>query len=667
MAQIKIMRTSAFVIALLSAQFSSAQITPIYTIQGSGLSSSLAGSTVLTEGVVTASFQSTNQLDGFFIQDTLGDGDALTSDGIFVYAPSAALVNPGDFVVVRGVVEENFGLTRLINIDSLTILANSVSYSAVDITLPVTAVDDLEAFEGMYVRFPQTLYVTDHYNLGRYGEFILSSGIQLPLPTNIVDPNDDPATGTNSVGSSNVAAVTAQDDLNSRNQILIDDASEVQNPNPIPYINPTDSTLRAGTTTDSIVGCLAYGWSRYRLQPYPGPSFNYAPRPSVPTLNGASIKVASFNVLNYWTTLGDRGADNAAELIRQRDKLVAAFEAMDADIVAIMELENNGSTAMDDLLTGINAKMGSGTYAKVPFPSYIGSDAIQVGMIYKPSSVSLIDTALVSTNSIFEFPPFSQTFLADSGVFSVFVNHFRYKGCTGATGSDLDQGDGQSCFNDMRKQQAQEVLNFISQIQAFSGDDDVLVVGDFNAYAQEDPIDILRTGLDYLLPDSVHSFLYFGQWGALDHAFSTGGLTSQITDAQVWNINADEPRIIDYNTEFITQDLYLPNPYRSSDHDPLMIGINPIPDTGQTGIAEETRYNIRYYPNPAQNELFVHTLGFPIKELLIKDALGRVIKHKMANSSVTRISLKDMAPGLYFIQSMSDHGELVTVGKVIKR
>ncbi|MBN4051466.1 ExeM/NucH family extracellular endonuclease [bacterium AH-315-M05] len=659
------MRTLAFIIAVLSIQFSAAQITPIYTIQGSGSSSSLTGSTVLTEGVVTASFQSTNQLDGFFIQDTLSDGDSLTSDGIFVYAPSAPSVNPGDFVVVRGDVEESFGLTRLNNIDSLTILANNVNYSAVDISLPVTAVDDLEAFEGMYVRFPQTLYITDHYNLGRYGEIILSSGTRLPLPTNIIDPNDDPATGTSSSGSSNVTAITAQDDLNSRNQILIDDGSEVQNPNPIPYINPADSTLRAGTTTDSIMGCLSYGWSKYRLQPYPSPSFNYAPRPSVPPLSGANIKLVCFNVLNYWTTFGGRGASDAAELVRQRDKLVAAIAAMDADIVAIMELENNGSTAMDDLLAGINANMGSGTYEKVPFPSYVGSDAIQVGMIYKPSSVSLIDTALVSENSIFEFPPFAQTFLAGSGIFSVFVNHFRYKGCTGATGLDLDQGDGQSCFNDMRKQQAQEVLNFISQIQAYSGDDDVLVVGDLNAYAQEDPIDILRTGLDYLLPDSIHSFLYFAEWGALDHAFSTSSLTSQVIDAQVWNINADEPRILDYNTEFKTQDLYAPNPYRSSDHNPLMIGINLNSDT-ITGIEEETRHNIRYYPNPAQNELFVHT-SFPVKELLIKDVLGRAIKHTMVSAYVTRISLKDIAPGFYFIQSMSDKGKLVTVGKLIKK
>ncbi len=659
------MRTSVFIIALLSIQFSEAQITPIYTIQGSGSSSGLTGSTVLTEGVVTASFQSANELDGFFMQDTLGDGNTLTSDGIFVYAPSATLVSPGDFIVVRGDVEEVFGLTRLNNIDSLTILGSNVNYGAVDISLPVTAVDDLEAYEGMYVRFPQSLYVTDHYNLGRYGEIILSSGNVLLIPTNIVDPNDDPASGTSSTGISNVATVTAQDDLNSRNQILIDDGSEVQNPNPIPYINPADSTLRSGTSTDSIAGCLSYAYGKYRLQPYPGPSFNYAPRPSVPALGGANIVVACFNVLNYWTTLGDRGADNAAELVRQRDKLVAAFEAMDADIVAIMELENNGSTAMDDLLAGINAKMGSGTYEKVPFPSYIGSDAIQVGMIYKPASVSLIDTALVSTNSIFEFPPFSQTFLADSGIFSVFVNHFRYKGCTGATGLDQDQLDGQGCFNDTRKQQAQEVLNFISQIQAYSGDDDVLVVGDLNAYAEEDPIDILRTGLDYLLPDSVHSFLYFAQWGALDHAFSTSSLTSQVTDAQVWNINADEPRIIDYNTEFKTQDLYAPNPYRCSDHNPLLIGLNLNPDSVQTGIEEEMGYNIRYYPNPAQNELIVHTSGFPIKELLIMDALGRAIKHAMVSDYVTHINLKEITSGLYFIQCVSDKGKLVTVGKFI--
>ncbi|PCH91103.1 MAG: endonuclease/exonuclease/phosphatase, partial [Bacteroidetes bacterium] len=310
------MKASVLIIALLSAQISVAQITPIYTIQGSGSASSLTGTTVITLGVVTASFQSASKLDGFFIQDTLGDSDSLTSDGIFVYAPSSISVSPGDFVVVRGDVEEVFGLTRLSNVDSLGILMSNVSYSPVDINLPVAVVDDLEAFEGMYVRFPQTLIVSDHYNLGRYGEVVLSSGSLLPIPSNLVDPNDDPADGNTFSGSTNVAAVSALADFNTRNQILIDDGSELQNPNPIPYINQADSTLRAGTTADSVSGCLSYAYGKYRLQPYPDPMFNYASRPSVPALGGANIVVSSFNVLNYWTTLGERGATTIAELIR---------------------------------------------------------------------------------------------------------------------------------------------------------------------------------------------------------------------------------------------------------------------------------------------------------------------------------------------------------------
>jgi uncharacterized protein len=125
-------------------------------------------------------------------------------------------------------------------------------------------------------------------------------------------------------------------------------------------------------------------------------------------------------------------------------------------------------------------------------------------------------------------------------------------------------------------QQAQALLGFVNQLKTTTGDSDVLVLGDLNAYGEEDPIDVLRNGglvdeLGRFIPDP-YSFVFSGQSGRLDHALTTSSLSAQITGATEWHINADEPRILDYNQEFNPANLFQPNPYRSSDHDPVVIG-----------------------------------------------------------------------------------------------
>jgi len=249
-----------------------------------------------------------------------------------------------------------------------------------------------------------------------------------------------------------------------------------------------------------------------------------------------------------------------------------------------MEVENDGdssSSAISDLVNGLNSMVGvPGTYDYIKDPSdsngNIGTDEIKVALIYKPGIVSPIGNAQADTNAVFNRAPLGQSFsLNENGeLLTVIVNHSKSKGCSGSSGANLDQGDGQGCFSYKRKLQSAALLNFVAKLQVSSGDDDILLIGDFNAYEQENPIDTLIVGgLTNLIQDA-YSYAFQGQFGSLDHSFSTALLSNQVVVAEKWHINSDEPRIFDYNEENNPPYLYSANPYRSSDHDPLIIGLH---------------------------------------------------------------------------------------------
>lgn len=571
----------------------SGDITPVYVIQGSGSASALDGSIVTTEGLVTGDFQGNDQLKGFYIQDTLGDDNSATSDGIFILNNTYG-VNVGDYVRLTGEVDEFFNLTEVKNLSSLTIVnSGNELMMPVAINLPVAAIGDYEKYEGMIVSFPQTLTVTETFTLGRFGEVSLSVDGRLFNPTNFIDPNDNPASGTSSNGTSNLAAVLAQQDLNNRRRILLDDGSNVQNPAIVPYIDANDKTLRSGGTLANLTGVMDYAFSSYRIHPTQSPVFNYAPRPAVPTVGLSNVKVANFNVLNYFNGDGmgggfptPRGANTPAEFTRQRNKIIQAISQLNADVIGLMEIENDGdgpNSAIADLVNGLNAATAAGTYSYIMDPSGAngnpGTDAIKQAIIYKTSIVTPSGLAVADMNPAHNRPPVAQTFTLNSNgeKFTVVINHFKSKSCTGAAGLDLDQNDGQSCYNNSRKLQSSALLSFISNLQTSSGDEDVITIGDYNAYGEEDPMDILIAGgLKNVLTDT-YSYVFNGQSGSLDHALVTNTLISNVTGAEKWHINSDEPIIKDYNQEFNQTYVYSPDAYRSSDHDPVLVGLNLQP------------------------------------------------------------------------------------------
>ena len=254
-----------------------------------------------------------------------------------------------------------------------------------------------------------------------------------------------------------------------------------------------------------------------------------------------------------------------------------------------MEIENNGATAVGDLVSALNDATAPGTYAFITEPvlnppnefgGTFGTDAIKVALIYRPAAVTPVGAAASSADPVFDRPPLIQTFerVGGSEDFTLAVNHFKSKNCGTEVPPhpDADQGDGQSCFNARRVLQATALAGVLDSLDV----PNPLVIGDLNSYTEEDPIHVLEaagyTGLsESLVPDDDrYSFVFDGFSGELDHALAGPDLFDNVTGTTIWHINADEPLILDYNTEFNPPGLYQPDAYRSSDHDPFIVGLD---------------------------------------------------------------------------------------------
>jgi len=567
----------------------------ISQLQGSGRTSPFANTVQTTTGVVTKKFS-----NGFYIQDPDGDGDPTTSDAIYVFGVATG-ANVGDLVRVTGTVTEYTptGAPRsYTEFKDTTAVTRLGAGKAVGVTNIQLGAEDLSRYEGMLVRFSGALTVNGNAYLGDRGELVLGNG-RLETPTNRYRP-----------GTPEAVALAAS---NERNMVVLDDNLFVT-PEHIPYLGQ-DGTVRAGDTVNDLVGVLDFGaigggggW--YKLQPIEAPSFSRTnPREAAPSIAAGNVRVASANVLNFFTTFTNggnvsgatgqgctvggttrasncRGADNMAEFIRQRDKIVNELKAMDADAVGLMEIENNGDTTVSYLVNALNQAIGSTVYAYVPKPPATGTDAIRVAMIYKPGKLSLVGGALSDNDAINNRPPMAQTFKvnANGAKFSLIVNHLKSKGSCGGGSGNTDSGDGQGCWNATRVQQAQRLNDyFIPAVVAASGDPDVLAVGDFNSYGHEDPIAYLTgKGMVNELERFVrasgtpYSYVFNGNSGYLDHALASSALDPQVTGVTEWHNNADEPEAIDYNIGDTADDPYADNAFRASDHDPVVVSLNLV-------------------------------------------------------------------------------------------
>jgi predicted extracellular nuclease len=608
-----------------------AAYTHAYDVQGSGLSPAITGA-VTTQGVVVGDYEGPSPaLRGFYLQDVAGDGDAATSDAVFVFEPSNAdSVAVGDVVRVSGTAGDNQGQTQVgMAIGATVEHCGTGTVAPTDVTMPFASADFPERYEGMLVKMTQTLTVTEHFQLGRFGEVLMSSGGRLPQPTSILAPG---------------APALAQQDANNLNQLLFDDASQAQNPDPILFGRggqplSASNTLRGGDTATGTVGVLTYTWggnaaspNSYRLRPIGAlgggvPDFqpvNTRPTSAPARADGTTVRVAGMNLLNFFNTftgcasgttggpIDCRGAESQAEFDRQWPKTVAGIVGTGADVIGINEIENDGygaSSAIQFLVDKLNAATSPGTYAfmnvdaETGQPDAAGSDAIKVGVLYRPGVVTPVGhTAALNTTAFVNGgddaprsrPSVAQAFedKATGARFVVDVNHLKSKG---SACNVPDSGDGSGNCNAERTAAAQELAKWLATDPTGSGDSDVLLVGDYNSYAMEAPVKTLEdAGYANLVrqrigPDA-YSYVFDGQWGYLDYAFGSASVQPQVAGVYEWHINSDEPSVLDYNTNFKTANLqstlYAPDQFRISDHDPVIVdlALTPAADSSTTTL-----------------------------------------------------------------------------------
>ena len=590
-----------------------ATLTSIPEIQGSGNTSPLEGRDVRFTGVVTGDFQANDadtqsNLRGFYVQD-VPDENIATSDAVFVFDGDAPTVdvNVGDDVEVTGTVGEFFGETQVAASKVRITGSGAIQPARIDFPRPRVTTNsdgdrivDLEQFEGMLIRIPQTMTVASVRELDRFGEVLLSAGGR---PYQITNGNSPDTTGNEQY----------RDEI-AKARIVLDDGNTEENPESIRYMNAgaaPASSIRVGDQVTDVTGNLRYsrgsggsGTQGWRLEPTVDPEFSAAnPRPGTPSVSG-SLRVASFNALNFFTGIdaGEpdcgpsgqdncRGADSAEEFDRQLSKIVSAISQMDAHIVGLIELENNAEESLRTIVDGLNVVLGAGSYAFVDSGT-IGDDAIKVGFIYQPATVNLQGTFAILDSDVdprfddtLNRPALAQTFALKSNdaLLTVIINHLKSKGSDCNEVGDPNAGDGQGNCNVTRRNAAAALAKWAASDPTSSGDSDVLILGDLNAYVEEDPLTTLKAeGFINLVETAsgaeAYSFVFDGQSGALDHALVSSSLAQQVVETIVWHINADEPRVLDYNLDFGRDPALFDasSAYRSSDHDPVIVGLDLV-------------------------------------------------------------------------------------------
>lgn len=545
-------------------------VIPIGQVQGEGARSALDGQTVTVEGIVSGAFL--EGLGGFFVQDG-GDGNPKTSDALFVAVEEGASVPTlaaGDRVRVRGIVGER----KAGGDDTLTALHAPViqprGRGSVTPTVLTAQPADWEPYESMQVRIDAPLTLSGTHTLERFGELIASFDGRLWQPSELAAP-----------GSTDAERLAAD---NARRTLLLDDGSTQRDPATVWYIRD-GQPLRTGTVLTGMEGIVEQRLGNWRLQLTAAPTIAAPQRPAAPQVAG-TVRVAAFNLENLFNGDGkgggfptERGAKTPEQLKAQLAKLTATIRGLDPDIAALMELENDGygpDSSLAQLVAALNA--GGGAWRFIDAKQGPGPDSIRVGIIYRSDKVRPTGKPATLEEGPFgerSRSPLAQAFVRGSGKpFVVVANHLKSKGCSEATGLDADQKDGAGCWNALRLESAKRLDAWLKSDPTRTRSDRVVMLGDFNAYAMEDPMRWLRLDAGWVDAftqagvDRPYSYVYNGLTGRLDHALLSPSLAKQLRGAAEWHINADEQDAQGY------ADGDASTPYRSSDHDPLLLGFD---------------------------------------------------------------------------------------------
>jgi predicted extracellular nuclease len=517
-----------------------------------------------------------------FVQSERDDGDPLTAEGLFVEhaADAEPRLQVGDRVRVSGRVAET-GEPRA----SLTSLRDSVvrvigqgAVQPLRLERAPAAAADWERYEGMALQIAAPLTVTDNSGLAGYGELAASFQGRLFQPTEIALPGA-------------AAARVAAD--NARRLLLLDDGRTSKDPPTIAFLaRGLDDArpLRAGSVLSRVQGVLDQRRGKYRLQLTAPLQVEQAARPPAPSVPG-DVRIASLNLLNLFNGDGrgagfptERGAETPAQYQRQQQKLVAVVQALQPDVAALMEVENDGQgpdSTLAQFVAALNAAGPSRDYRLIDSGQGPGDDAIRVAMIYRATRVQARGRPATLAGGPFagrSRVPMAQAFRAGKGpAFVVAANHFKSKGCgrdaDQASGADADQHDGQGCWNAVRSDSARRLAAWLATDPTHTGSKLQLIVGDLNAHALEDPLRLLqeagwRDAFVLARLERPYSFVFDGAAGRLDHALPNAAMAARLRGAAEWHNNCDESDYFDYHRD--------PDgdPYRASDHDPILLGFD---------------------------------------------------------------------------------------------
>ncbi|KKW76524.1 nuclease [Acinetobacter sp. Ag2] len=570
----------------------------------------------VVRGVITADYRYQDGFSGFYIQTPDTKAKANLSNAIFVYIPAGSTVTGGkvgEEVILKG------RLTTYQNQLQLDQLSNNIGtcnnqaanlISATPIQLPFSSLMDAtghspKRYQGMLVKMPQTLTVSENYDYGRYGQLSLSLG-RLYIPTNLYPAKS--------------AEAVALAKTNLLSKIILDDGYNNQNRTPwLPANFNAANTLRTGYQLKNVEGILEYRFNAWRIQPIqnktpPEIVKDTNPRNSnVPAKETKQVRVAAFNVLNYDNSplIGvkpDRGANTPSEFNRQHAKTVSAIKAIDADVYGLMEIANNGYGDKSAVAYLTKALGADWKYVIPPNMDKLGTDVIAVAIIYNSKRVKTVGNPVVyddltQKNRV----TMAQSFQALTGgkTFTVIPNHLKSKGSCpdDKTSPEANQNDGQGCWNPTRVTAVQKLIQWIATNPTKAEKPNYLLVGDMNSYAKEDPILAFeKANYKVLLNDEkigqgklAYSYVFGvasdatgnGGAGNLDHAIADANLYPMVKRTFAWHINADEPTALDYNEEFKTEEqiasFYSEDAFRSSDHDPVVVDLDLNESTTTSG------------------------------------------------------------------------------------
>lgn len=562
------------------------------------------GQNYTLRGVITADYRYENGFSGFYIQTVDSKAKANLSNAIFVYIPASSSVKGGkvgDEVILRGrlTAYQNQLQIDQLQQDILTCNLNAASQvQPKSVDLPFNSLTELTAnspqlYQGMLVKLPQTLTISENYNYGRFGELSLSKE-RLFIPTNLYPP------------LSAEAKALAQKNLLSK--IILDDGYNNQNRTPwLPQNFSAINSLRSGDQLKNVEGILEYRFNGWRIQPIQGRSLpevvsNTQSRQNVAVKDTKLIRAAAFNVLNYdngktgFPT--ERGATSQAEFDKQHRKIIKALKAIDADVYGLMEIANNGYDK-NSAIAYLTQALGTDWKYVIPEnQDRLGTDVIAVAIIYNSKRVKPVNKPVVLDLGDKNRTTIAQTFQPISGkqMFTIIPNHLKSKGCTGVDTqtTDADQKDGQGCWNPTRVKAVEQLVQWMAKNPTQVEKPNILLLGDMNSYAKEAPIQVFeKANYKVLLNDKVvgqgeqaYSYVFgvasnadgYGGAGNLDHAIADANLYSKVKKAFAWHINADEPTVLDYNEEYKTDAqkalFFSEDAYRSSDHDPVIVDLD---------------------------------------------------------------------------------------------